>query len=104
MTKGVEKSPLMDGPPKNNKFALQSVRIDEFISINDKIRVSILFNGKSNNSKGYLKISSVHYEQDKDFDIKNTKFIEDQLNNNQKRVFPIVQEIDSERIKDNFIK
>lgn len=104
VTKGVEKSPLMDGPPKNNKFALQSVRIDEFISINDKIRVSILFNGKSTNSKGYLKISSVHYEQDKDFDIKNTKFIEDQLNNNQKRVFPIVQEIDSERIKDNFIK
>jgi hypothetical protein len=72
--------------PKNNKFSLQNVKIDEYLSINDKVRVSILFNGKSNNSRGYLKISSVHFEQDKDFDIKNTKYVEEQLNN--KNIYP----------------
>ena len=74
--------------PKNNKFALQKIKIDEYITINDKIRVSILFNGRSNNSRGYLKISSVHYEQDKDFDIKNTKFMEERLNDN--KTFPLL--------------
>ena len=76
---------------KNNKFSLQSVKIDEYLSINDKVRVSILFNGKSNNSTGYLKISSVHFEQEKDFDIKNIKYVEDHLNS-QKR-YPL-QEIE----------
>ena len=99
ITKGVEQRKIGEDVPKNNKFSLQSVRIDEFLNINDKVRVSILFKGKSSNSRGYLKISSVHYEQDKDFDIKNTKYVEDQLNDNQKRIFPIIQEIDSsERI------
>ena len=99
ITKGVEQRKIGEDVPKNNKFSLQSVRIDEFLNINDKVRVSILFKGKSSNSRGYLKISSVHYEQDKDFDIKNTKYVEDQLNDNQKRIFPIIQEVDSsERI------
>jgi hypothetical protein len=81
--------------PKNNKYTLQSVKIDEFLSINDKVRISVLFDGKSSNSKGYLKISSVHFEQDKDFDIKNTKFVEEQINENQKNILPLLQEIDS---------
>ena len=86
--------------PKNYKFMLQSIKIDEFLSINDKVRVSILFNGKSNNSNGYLKISSVHYEQDKDFDIKNTKYVEEHLNN-QNRTYPLIQEVEaSEGIKE----
>ena len=90
VTKEVE-GKKQDKGPKNNKFTLQSVKIDEFLSINDKVRVSVLFNGKSNNSRGYLKISSIHFEQDKDFDIKNTKYVEEQLNN-QKR-YPL-QEIE----------
>ena len=81
--------------PKNNKYTLQSIKIDEFLSINDKVRISVLFDGKSSNSKGYLKISSVHFEQDKDFDIKNTKFVEEQINENQKNLLPLLQEIDS---------
>ena len=80
ITKLVESKKPDYKEPINNKFSLQSVKIDEFLSINDKVRISILFNGKSNNSKGYLKISSVHFEQDKDFDIKNTKYVEEQLN------------------------
>jgi len=80
VTKEIESQKSDNKGPKNNKFTLQSLKIDEFLSINDKVRISILFNGKSNNSRGYLKISSVHFEQDKDFDIKNTKFVEEQLN------------------------
>ena len=79
---------------KNNKFALQCVKIDEFLNINDKVRISILVIGKSNDCRGYLKISSVHFEQDKDFDIKNTKYVEEQLNDNQKRIFPVMREND----------
>jgi hypothetical protein len=101
VTKGIENQNRGEVVPKNYKFKLQNIKIDEFLSINDKVRVSILFNGKSNNSKGYIKISSVHYEQDKDFDIKNTKYVEEQLSDNQKRIFPLIQEIDSsERIKE----
>ena len=92
----VEKSSSIDyNMPKKRKYALQSLKIDEFLSISDKIRVSILYNGNNNNSKGYLKISSVHYEQDKDFDIKNSKFVEEQINENQKSFLPLLQEIDS---------
>ena len=80
ITESVESKKPDYKEPINNKFSLQSVKIDEFLSINDKVRISVLFNGKSNNSKGYLKISSVHFEQDKDFDIKNTKYVEEQLN------------------------
>ena len=99
--KGVEKSQPGEIIPKNNKFYLQNIKIDEFLNINDKVRVSILFKGKSTGSRGYLKISSVHYEQDKDFDIKNTKYVEEQLNDNEKRIFPLVQNIDnSERLKE----
>ena len=101
VSKVPEKPGLAQDVPKNNKYTLQSVKIDEFLSINDKVRISVLFDGKSNNSKGYLKISSVHFEQDKDFDIKNTKYVEEQLSDNQKRIFPLIQEIDSsERIKE----
>ena len=95
VTKGREDSIKGEEIPKNNKYSLQSVKIDEFLNINDKVRISILFNGNNKRAKGYLKISSVHYEQDKDFDIKNTKYIEEQLNDNQKRIFPIIQELDS---------
>ena len=101
VTKGLEYPQNGKNIPKNNKFSLQSVKIDEFLNINDKVRISVLFEGKSNNSKGYLKISSVHFEQDKDFDIKNTKYMEEQLIDNQKRIFPIIQEIDSnQRLKE----
>ena len=95
VSKEVEYPRIRENIPKNNKFALQSVKIDEFLNINEKIRISILVSGNSNNCKGYLKISSVHFEQDKDFDIKNTKFMEERLNDNQNRTFPIKQEIDS---------
>ena len=95
VSKVPEKPGLAQDVPKNNKYTLQSVKIDEFLSINDKVRISVLFDGKSNNSKGYLKISSVHFEQDKDFDIKNTKFVEEQINENQKNILPLLQEIDS---------
>ena len=53
--------------PKNYKFMVQSIKIDEFLNINYKVRESLLFAGKSNNSNGDLKISSVHYEHNKDF-------------------------------------
>ena len=95
VSKEVEYPRIRENAPKNNKFALQSVKIDEFLNINEKIRISILVSGNSNDCKGYLKISSVHFEQDKDFDIKNTKFMEERLNDNQNRTFPINQEIDS---------
>ena len=95
VSKGVENSMKGEEIPKNNKFALQSVKIDEYININDKVRISILFNGNNKRAKGYLKISSVHYEQDKDFDIKNTKYVEEQLNDNSKRIFPIIEDMDS---------
>ena len=95
VSKEVEYPRIRENAPKNNKFALQSVKIDEFLNINEKIRISILVSGNINDCKGYLKISSVHFEQDKDFDIKNTKFMEERLNDNQNRTFPIKQEIDS---------
>ena len=95
VSKEVEYPRIRENVPKNNKFALQSVKIDEFLNINEKIRISILVSGNINDCKGYLKISSVHFEQDKDFDIKNTKFMEERLNDNQNRTFPIKQEIDS---------
>ena len=66
---------------QNNKYDNQRIEIDEIVSINDKVRVSILFSGKNNNAKGFMKISSIHYEQDKDFDIKNIKAVEERLNN-----------------------
>ena len=68
------------------------------MNINDKVIIFILFdgkNGKSSNSKGYLKISFVHFEQNKDFDIKNTRFVEEQINENKKNILPLLQEIDS---------
>ena len=66
----------------NNKFSYQKICIDEDININDKVRVAILFSGKSINAKGFMKISTVHYEQEKDFDIKNAKAVEERLGNN----------------------
>ena len=95
ITKGIQNN--REDNIKNNKFIFQRVEIDEYISINDKVRVSILFKGKSINARGYMKISSVHYEQEKDFDIKNAKFVEERLCNNQNRTFPIAQDIDMER-------
>ena len=95
VSKDVEYPRIGESVPKKNKFALQSVKIDEFLNINEKVRISIFVSGNSNNCKGYLKISSVHFEQDKDFDIKNTKYMEERLNDNQNRIFPIKQEIDS---------
>lgn len=71
------------GGSKIGKFCLKMIKIDEILNIYDKVRIAILFDGKNNNSKGYLKISSVHFEQDKDIDIKNTKYIEDNLSNNK---------------------
>ena len=66
----------------NNKFSYQKICIDEDININDKVRVAILFSGKSINAKGFMKISTVHYEQEKDCDIKNAKAVEERLGNN----------------------
>ena len=69
----------------NNKFNFKKIIIDEIISINDKVRISILFSGKALNVKGYMKISTIYYEQEKDTDIKNTKAVEERLrlsNNN----------------------
>ena len=67
---------------QNNKINFRKIEIDEVISINDKVRVSILFSGKNTNAKGFMKISTIHYEQEKDFDIKNAKAIEQRLSNN----------------------
>ena len=72
----------------NNKFNFKKIVIDEFISINDKVRISILFSGKSMNVKGYMKISAIYYEQEKDIDIKNTKAVEERLSNSN-----IIQDI-----------
>ena len=74
---------IRGGGSKIGKFCLKMIKIDEILNIYDKVRIAILFDGKNNNSKGYLKISSVHFEQDKDIDIKNTKYIEDNLSNNK---------------------
>jgi len=67
---------------QNNKINFRKIEIDEVISINDKVRVSILFSGKNTNAKGFMKISTIHYEQEKDFDIKNAKAVEQRLSNN----------------------
>ena len=67
---------------RGNKINFRKIEIDEVISINDKVRVSILFSGKNNNAKGFMKISTIHYEQEKDFDIKNAKAVEQRLSNN----------------------
>ena len=72
----------------NNKFNFKKIVIDEFISIDDKVRISILFSGKSMNVKGYMKISAIYYEQEKDIDIKNTKAVEERLSNSN-----IIQDI-----------
>ena len=72
----------------NTKFNFKKIVIDEFISINDKVRISILFSGKSLNVKGYMKISAIYYEQEKDIDIKNTKAVEERLSNSN-----IIQDI-----------
>jgi hypothetical protein len=75
---------------ENKKFNFNKIEIDEIICINDKMRISILFSGKNNNVKGYLKISSVYYEQEKDIEIKNTKAVEERLSNNilQDNIYP----------------
>ena len=85
----------------NNKFNYNKICIEEDININDKVRVAILFKGKNNNAKGFMKISTVHYEQEKDFDIKNAKAVEERLNNNninnnQNKTFPLLNEDNTE--------
>ena len=84
----------------NNKFNYNKICIEEDININDKVRVAILFKGKNNNAKGFMKISTVHYEQEKDFDIKNAKAVEERLNNNinnnQNKTFPLLIENNTE--------
>ena len=72
----------------NTKFNFKKIVINEFISINEKVRISILFSGKSLNVKGYMKISAIYYEQEKDIDIKNTKAVEERLSNSN-----IIQDI-----------
>ena len=74
------------------------------MNINDKVRISILFSGNNINAKGFMKISTVHYEQEKDYDIKNAKAVEERLNNNnmnnniinvnnnENRTFPILNQ------------
>ena len=93
-----------DNPGKNNKFNFNKIYIDEIVNINDKVRISILFNGNNINAKGFMKISTVHYEQEKDYDIKNAKAVEERLNNNnmnnniinvnnnENRTFPILNQ------------
>ena len=75
---------------ENNKYDFNKIEIDEIICINDKVRISILFSGKNINAKGYMKISSVYYEQEKDIEIKNTKAVEERLSNNilQDNIYP----------------
>ena len=75
---------------ENNKYDINKIEIDEIICINDKVRISILFSGKNINAKGYMKISSVYYEQEKDIEIKNTKAVEERLSNNilQDNIYP----------------
>ena len=85
----------------NNKFNYNKICIEEDININDKVRVAILFKGKNNNAKGFMKISTVHYEQEKDSDIKNAKAVEERLNNNninnnQNKTFPLLIENNTE--------
>ena len=85
----------------NNKFNYNKICIEEDININDKVRVAILFKGKNSNAKGFMKISTVHYEQEKDFDIKNAKAVEERLNNNninnnQNKTFPLLNEDNTE--------
>ena len=93
-----------DNPRKNNKFNSNKIYIDEIVNINDKVRVSILFSGNNINAKGFLKISTVHYEQEKDYDIKNAKAVEERLNmnnnmnniinvnNKENRTFPVLNQ------------
>ena len=90
-----------DNSLQNNKYTFNKIYIDEIIKINDKVRVSILFNGKNNNAIGFMKISTIHYEQEKDLDIKNAKAMEERLNdskinininNNENLVFPILNQ------------
>ena len=93
-----------DNPGKNNKFNFNKICIDEIVNINDKVRVSILFSGNNINAKGFMKISTVHYEQEKDYDIKNAKAVEERLNmnnnlnniinvnNKENRTFPVLNQ------------
>ena len=81
---------------QNSKFNFNKIYIDEIVKINDKVRISILFRGKNINAKGFIKISAIHYEQEKDFDIKNAKAVEERIKNNninnENRTFPIINQ------------
>ena len=97
--KSLEKN--RDNSMQNIKYNFNKIYIDEIIKINDKVRVSLLFSGKNSNAEGFMKISTIHYEQEKDLEIKNVKAMEERLNNskinininnNENMVFPILNQ------------
>ena len=79
--KSLEKN--RDNSMQNIKYNFNKIYIDEIIKINDKVRVSLLFSGKNSNAEGFMKISTIHYEQEKDLEIKNVKAMEERLNNSK---------------------
>ena len=81
--KSLEKN--RDNSMQNIKYNFNKIYIDEIIKINDKVRISLLFSGKNSNAEGFMKISTIHYEQEKDLDIKNAKAMEEM-------VFPILNQ------------
>ena len=97
--KSLEKN--RDNSMQNIKYNFNKIYIDEIIKINDKVRISLLFSGKNSNAEGFMKISTIHYEQEKDLEIKNVKAMEERLNNskinininnNENMVFPILNQ------------
>ena len=79
--KSLEKN--RDNSMQNIKYNFNKIYIDEIIKINDKVRISLLFSGKNSNAEGFMKISTIHYEQEKDLEIKNVKAMEERLNNSK---------------------
>ena len=77
---------------KSGKFFLQNLTINEFLYINEKVRVSVLYNGDSRNTKGYIKVSACHYENEVDSDVKNIKHVEELIRNSQ---YPILNSFNS---------
>ena len=97
--KSLEKN--RDNSMQNIKYNFNKIYIDEIIKINDKVRISLLFSGKNSNAEGFMKISTIHYEQEKDLEIKNVKAMEERLNNskinininnNENMVFPLLNQ------------
>ena len=51
--------------------------------ISEKVRELVLFNGDSKNIKGCIKVSSYHYGNEVDSDVKNIKHVEELIKNSR---------------------